>query len=471
MRLLLVLTALLAVLLEQWEQASAQEDYCFGRDSERLQTRQFSSKTAYQIVKGTNMDKQYQVPGCTPKKIWIFHRHGTRLPTPSTIKEAPRLEELRDLIVKNYRVLRTQPDSDALCQQDLFALQLWKWNTSITVDIEEHLTFQGYEDLRGTAKLYQRYYPSVLSSRYNDSYYLFRHTDTQRTEESFKAFAEGLFGDSSIAHAAEIPKEDLLLRPYDYCTDFKSKNYKGEGSEYQKYRTSSVWNETMSDIARRLGFKVLEQDDIKLMFDICRYEQAWQVDRTSVWCGVFLPRHVTVLEYAEDLKYYYGSGYGFEENTRFNCRAAQDMLTRLSSSESPHVIAYFAHSTGLQTLLTALGINKDDVALRADNADAMVSRRWQVSQLGPFAGNFVAVKYDCPAELEKQKVVFFLNQNAVQLSWCNVGLCNWSDVLVKYKTLLEADCDEYYCRSAASAGQASLLATGLMAALVVYLMH
>lgn len=208
------------------------------------------------------------------------------------------------------------------------------------------------------------------------------------------------------------------------------------------------------------------------MFDICRYEQAWMVDRTSAWCGVFLPRHVTVLEYAEDLKYYYGSGYGFEENTRFNCRAVKDMVTRLSNSSSPHAIAYFAHSTGLQTLLTALGINKDDVALRADNADEMTSRRWRVSQLGPFAGNFVAVKFDCPNELEKEKVVFFLNQNAVQLSWCKVGLCNWSDVKKHYKSILDADCDEYYCRSGAakSLAASSLLATALLS-IVVYLMH
>ncbi|XP_034480594.1 multiple inositol polyphosphate phosphatase 1 [Drosophila innubila] len=466
---LLLLTTLLALL--GWEQIDAAEnDYCFGKDSERLQTRQFSSKTAYQIVKSTNIDKQYQVPNCEPKKMWIFHRHGTRLPTANTIKEAPRLEELRDLIVRNYRELRTKPDTDALCQEDLIAIKMWKWNASITEDMEQHLTRQGYDDLRGTAKLYQRYYPTVLPSRYNDTYYLFRHTDTQRTMESFKGFSEGLFGESKLAAAADIPDEDLLLRPYDYCKDFKDKNYKGVGSEYHKYRSSNLWNQTMSDIARRLGFKMMGEEDIKLMFDMCRYEQAWQVDRTSVWCAAFLPEHVTVMEYAEDLKYYYGSGYGFEDNSRFNCRAVQDMLTRLSSPVSPHVVAYFAHSTGLQTLLTALGINKDDVPLRADNYNSMTSRRWKTSLLGPFAANFVAVKYECPADLEKEKVVFFLNQNAVQLDWCKVGLCNWSAVLEKYKTIAQANCDEYYCRSGAIAGQTSFLATTLMAA-IVYLMH
>lgn len=190
---LLLLTAVLAVV-------SAQEDYCFGKDRERTQTRQFSSKTAYQIVKGTNMDKQYDVPGCTAKKIWIFHRHGTRLPTVNTIKEAPRLEEvnaintiyrfldsnliqmypmqLRDSIVKNYRELGKKPTTDALCSEDLLALQFWKWNSSITVDVEQHLTSQGYQDLRGTAKRYQEYYPSVLPKIYNNTYYLVSDSDS-----------------------------------------------------------------------------------------------------------------------------------------------------------------------------------------------------------------------------------------------------------------------------------------------------
>lgn len=66
---------------------------------------------------------------------------------------------------------RTKPETDALCQTDLIAIKLWKWNSSITPDMEEYLTAQGYEDLRGTAKLYQRYYPTVLTANYNDTYY------------------------------------------------------------------------------------------------------------------------------------------------------------------------------------------------------------------------------------------------------------------------------------------------------------
>ncbi|KAH8286913.1 hypothetical protein KR018_009042 [Drosophila ironensis] len=468
MRFLLLLLLPLVALAQD-------DDYCFSQDTSRPQTRQFSSKTAYQIVKGSDIERQYLVPGCEPKKMWIFHRHGTRLPKKSMINKASRLAELRDLIVKNYKVLRTKPDRDPLCQTDLIALQMWKWNSSITGDMEEYLTAQGYDDLRGTAKLYQRYYPTVLPKDYNDTYYQFRHTNTQRTTESFKAFAEGLFGTVNAAHPVDIPKQDLLLRPYDYCQSYKDLNYKGEGSEYKKYYESSVWKNNLAAISTRLGFGyTLDEDDIKLMYDMCRYEQAWQVDRNSVWCGAFLPEQVTVFEYGEDLKYYYGSGYGFPEIERLNCRLVQDLLTHLSNPVSPHVVAHFGHSTGLLTLLTALGVKKDDIKLRADNYLELASRRWKSSLIDPFAANFVAVKYDCPQELDREKVVFFLNQDAVKLDWCNVGLCKWSDVLEKYKAISEADCGEYYCLGGGAPSLVSgisVLASSLLALLVHYLMH
>lgn len=73
--------------------------------------------------------------------------------------------------MNNYQVAKTKPETDELCQTDLIAIKFWKWNSSITPDMEEYLTAQGYEDLRGTAKLYQRFYPSVLPPTFNDTYY------------------------------------------------------------------------------------------------------------------------------------------------------------------------------------------------------------------------------------------------------------------------------------------------------------
>lgn len=107
---------------------------------------------------------------------------------------------------------------------------------------------------------------------------------------------------------------------------------------------------------------------------MCRFEQAWYLDRPSPWCAVsskmfdnvqfaivisylqaFTLREIDVLEFSEDLKYQYKSGYGNEINTKVPCEIIQDMLKRLSTDSQPQVTAYFAHSSLLQLVLVALG--------------------------------------------------------------------------------------------------------------------
>lgn len=170
------------------------------------------------------------------------------------------------------------------------------------------------------------------------------------------------------------------------------------------------------------------------------------------------------------MRYFYKSGYGYEANTRLNCRTVQDMAEHFDSKEQPNVVVYFGHSTGVQTLISALGINKDEVALLANNYDKLEQRKWKTSNIDPFAANFLAVKYQCDADpLEKEKVVFFLNQNAVDLEWCQVGLCNWSEVKKRYSTILNADCSSYYCGDGAATISISLVS--LLMAAIVYLIN
>lgn len=43
----------------------------------------------------------------------------------------------------------------------------------------------------------------------------------------------------------------------------------------------------IGDISQRLGFKfALKVKQVKTIFDMCRYEQAWNLDRPSAWCTV-----------------------------------------------------------------------------------------------------------------------------------------------------------------------------------------
>lgn len=161
---------------------------------------------------------------------------------------------------------------------------------------------------------------------------------------------------------------------------------------------------------------------------------------------VLTSEQVAILEYEDDMKYYYKLGYGYEENTRLNCRAAQDMLTHLNSRTTPKVVAYFAHTSGVQTLLVALGIARDSMHLIAADYNRAVYK-WRTSNLDPFASNFVAVKYECNGDTS-DKSMFFLNQNAVEFDWCDGSLCDWPEVLKQYHSLYTTDCSNYYCADA-----------------------
>lgn len=154
-----------------------------------------------------------------------------------------------------------------------------------------------------------------------------------------------------------------------------------------------------------------------------------------------------MLEYWEDLAYYYESGYGNSINPKIHCEAVKDMLRHLQSNDLPKAIAYFSHASSIQLLLTALGAAKDFDALTADNYVNMMRRQFKTSLLSPFASNLVAVKYECAQDVERNKVMFFLNEKPVDFGWCKVGLCDWSNVQEKYKNFINADCANYFCTS------------------------
>lgn len=432
------------------------EEYCLGKDNVRLQSRRFTSKTAYQFVRGTDLDVGFKLPNCTVKKFWMTSRHGTRLPYRDTITDAPRLEEIKTQILNNYLTLGTKPANGALCMEDFLTIQSWKFNSSITPDLARLLTFQGWEDLKYLATTYQTIFPEVLPKKYDSEKFVFHHTKTQRAEESFKAFSEGLFGPNIYQNIQRkiVPEiNDTLLREYWSCPIWRENNWKmynTNDTEYFRFRESETVKKTIQHISKRLGFDApLDFKDIELMWDICRLEQAWHVNRSSIWCGAFTPSQLIVLEYLDDLKFYEQSGYGHEINARVSCNLVKDMLHKLDSDDDPDAVAYFAHSNTIETLLTALGINKDTIPLTSKNFESMENRKWKTSVINPFASNLVAVKFECSSDEsdESEKAMFFLNQKKVELDWCNHGLCEWSNVLKHYDQFYKANCTQFSCAS------------------------
>uniref|UniRef100_A0A336LK28 Multiple inositol polyphosphate phosphatase 1 n=1 Tax=Culicoides sonorensis TaxID=179676 RepID=A0A336LK28_CULSO len=426
------------------------EDYCYSSDRDKSQVLRYATKTAYEFAKGAQTNNDYYVPNCEPKKIWILSRHGTRYPTGKEMKRMADLVNLRDEILDNYDTRRSKPDTGALCEGDLAGFRNWEWDSNITANYDQYLVWQGWEDLKFLAKSFQKRFPQVMGNYYEREKYLFRHTDTERTASSYKAFVEGLFGPNAYLNIniPPPPANDTLLKFYDLCPAFddQSAAAKGPDSEYQKFINSPTGQRVISEISQRLGFKFsLSAKQIDTIFDTCRYEQAWHLDKYSAWCSAFTKSQIEALEYLEDIKYYYKQGYGSELNSNIACTLVQDMLTHMGSDKNPSVVTYFAHSSTVQLFLTALGVAKDRDSLRADNYGDMTYRHWRTSKIGPFTANIAAVKYECPREAEPNKIMFFLNEKPVNFDWCKVGLCEYSVLLSHLRRFQHADCSQFFC--------------------------
>ncbi|XP_055601964.1 multiple inositol polyphosphate phosphatase 1 isoform X2 [Uranotaenia lowii] len=468
-----VLVPLMA-LPEVGSQATCCEDYCYSIDSDRTQAKHFSTKTAYEVIRAPTSNREYIVPNCIPSKVWLLSRHGTRLPGKKDIESLPQiLTNLRDSIIDNYENRRTAPDVGRMCPDDLELLRLWHWDRNITSNFDSFLTVQGWNDLKFMAKRYQDRFYEVFSGQYRKERFLFRHTDSQRTEASFKAFVEGLFGDgmSEYIKPEPEPTDDKLLKPYDFCPAYDANKDKNKlpDSELNKFIASPLFQITLSDISTRLGFRYnLSLDQVDAMWNACRFEQAWHLQQLSSWCSVFTKNQVNVLEYREDLKYYYQNSYGYERSSDLACYAVSDMIRHFASPDDPLVTAYFTHESEIQLFLTALGAVKDREAPRADNYHGMRNRLFKSSVLTPFAANVAAVKYQCADPVEPVKVIFFLNERALLFDWCNVGLCNWGELQRRYRRFTEGDCAKLYCAGGGAA--VSVLSTGLMSSVGILIL-
>lgn len=261
-------------------------EYCYSEDALRPQDMRMNTKTAYQLVKENG---DIEIPKqCSPFKFWLLSRHGTRLPTPSHIPKLQKLLQYQSEIIANYANGKG-PVVGGLCDADLKLLKEWHWNDNITEDVGDFLTVQGWNDLKGLGEFYKEQFPNLFQEY--SSKYVFKHTDTQRTEASYKAFVDGLFGDGAHERipAPLVPATDTLLRPYDYCGAWtkQKEEIDAMGSEVSKWKNSDLFLQMVEDVSTKAGYSdPLKAKTIDSMFEMCAFDVAWSIGTDSAWCSV-----------------------------------------------------------------------------------------------------------------------------------------------------------------------------------------
>lgn len=387
-----------------------------------------STKTSYRFIENID-DSEIHYDGCVPKRIWSVIRHGTRTPGPETAESIrTRLLTIRDLIVSYSR--NSEP--------------FRKWKPHRELDDQKRLTKMGQEEMLSLGKRFRNRFPNMLSSEWSNETYLFRYTDTSRTKASALHFSTGLFG-KKMARQIWFPtplKKDPILRFYKLCERWRKSVKKNPESlvELNKFLVSDVFEVVIQNITKKLELPdgVLNSSDINLMYTTCCFETAWDKEYISPWCSLFSVDEFKVLEYAEDLQYYWIDGYGSDLTTKIPCVMLKDAIAHLKSREKLVGKFYFTHSGTILKFLSHLGLYRDEPKLRHDNFHLNENRQWKTSGIDVFGSNIALILFDC---VDGEHVLTLHQERPVKLPGCpDTDLCPLHRVQRIYKDSL-LNCD------------------------------
>ncbi|VVD04147.1 unnamed protein product [Leptidea sinapis] len=396
------------------------------------------TRTPYRFKHNKN-DTRLNFLSCKERKIWMLVRHGSRLPSAKDIVGAQTyLKDLKYEILMQHRNGRGELNEEQL-------RRLGGWTCDMQVENQKYLTLEGQDEMILLAERMQKRLPKIIKHEYQNQTFQFRYTPTQRTQQSARYFALGLF-DKKIAQDVVFEpavKVDTTLRFYKHC-DRWQKQVKKNPETYKEqmlYGNSREMNDTLEIVSRKLGFdRVLSLDIVALMYRICGFETSQHKHSTSPWCYGFDERSIRRLEYYYDLKHYWLDGYGHELTYRPACMLMKHLVDNMRTQRR-NATFLFAHSGTLLKLLTHLQLYKPNSHLRGHSIDE--DRTFRVSDIDCFASNIAFILYKCK---DGDKLLTLHQEKVVRLPMCDEELCPLDHLIDYYKHTIDNCIYEDICK-------------------------
>jgi len=165
-------------------------------------------------------------------------------------------------------------------------------------------------------------------------------------------------------------------------------------------------------LQERLGMgKPLSLEEVEIMYLACSFESAWNPTNASTWCNIFDEYDFQVLEYRQDVEYYWIDGYGYKLTYEQACPTLEDIVlqtgAKIKDESAPSVVAYFTHSGTLLKVIARLGLFKDSIPLLGSNFEHhRSSRKWRTTEIDPFATNIAFILFNCSDDDYKVGMMF-----------------------------------------------------------------
>ncbi|CAD5120547.1 unnamed protein product [Dimorphilus gyrociliatus] len=427
------------------------QSYCYSSDIKP--NRNYATKTTYfQSINSSNsiLEESTNDSNCTVKFIYYLSRHGTRHNGDKGIREwQQHLPKLREHILKF-------PNKTQLCQKDIEIIANW----SLRMKPEDD------KDLVETGKREQKFIAQEMRKRFPDFFaqndlledYEFRHSKEKRTRDSALAFLEGLFGTSNNVQLTRSPEKDTLLHFYKHCDKYIEEVQNKPRIEYDKFLKGPEMQAVIKRVNERLALtNPIEYKTLESIYDNCVFE--YGIYNDAPWCSVFQREDINIIEYAEDIKYYWEDSYPHKVTVEQTCKLVSDIWKHLRNAKEKKdkrkIVGRWAHSATMNTLYTRLGLYKDEKQLLHNNYEQQKDRRWRTTLHTPMSSSIAFVLLQCKDDFT---VRAFHMEKLIKLDGiCAEKNCKWSEIEGKFKPIADNCNFEEICK--VSKGDSSAIAT------------
>lgn len=195
------------------------------------------------------------------------------------------------------------------------------------------------------------------------------------------------------------------LTPYSSCPAYKSSQGSKQSSQYSELYTAPI----IARLNAQAGGFNFTTDDITAMFEMCGYETV--IRGSSPFCDLtlFTPDEWLGFEYANDIMYFYNTGYGNPVSGVIGFPWLNETMRLLSGSggsqtqsRDQDLYISFTHRELPPTVLVALGLfNNTEFSTESSINSTMpldrinYHRAWVSSYILPFLSNIAIEKMDC----------------------------------------------------------------------------
>nr|CAB3263843.1 multiple inositol polyphosphate phosphatase 1-like [Phallusia mammillata] len=242
-----------------------------------------------------------------------------------------------------------------------------------------------------------------------------------------------------------VQNNPMLLRSFDYCPKYSEKvTHNGTADhEVKKFGYSEHAVEVTDHISGKFKQR-LNWTEVTSLHQLCAFHFA--LHRYTAICDLFHPKHLQVMEFANDLKHYYKTGYGYEINYKLSCPLIQDIVGSLdnaaTSNGSAGATFRFGHAETIIPLLCILGLYKESEHLTYNSFSVHGKRRlFRTGVFSPFAGNILFLLYRPTGAHNQTKFSIVVNEHVVKIPRANCHVCDYNDVRQQlFEELMLLDC-------------------------------